>query len=353
MTRFTKLCAALAASTLIAGAASAQVNLSGETAGQGGVPGTVHAHLGEVAAANGIANVQIQFGQTLTNSVQNLAEGKTDIVSSPQLLPFLLANGRGPYSALGKEAGAELAANIRVLFTYSFGYTGLYAFDANGVKGWEDLKGRRVYNGPPRGAALVMGQQIIQFMGGGKEGTDYTGIQVNWEQDIKTITDGSAEAIVLPMTFPDRRVTAALASGNMTLFSQPKEIFESEAFQKYASTPGAAPLRIPVENMGYGSMADQVTIVSEDGLFRAVSTTGSEIVHKDMDEELAYQLTKAVIDSLDALKAKAPWGPNVGLGVLEVPDSGLCGLNPMKYHPGAVRAWEEAGYTVPDCAKPS
>jgi hypothetical protein len=30
----------------------------------------------------------------------------------------------------------------------------------------------------------------------------------------------------------------------------------------------------------------------------------------------------------------------------------MCGPSPVKYHPGAVRAWEEAGYTVPDCAKP-
>ena len=28
-----------------------------------------------------------------------------------------------------------------------------------------------------------------------------------------------------------------------------------------------------------------------------------------------------------------------------------CGPNPLKYHPGAVAAWEEAGYTIPDCAK--
>jgi len=104
--------------------------------------------------------------------------------------------------------------------------------------------------------------------------------------------------------------------------------------------------------MGYDNVADLVSVVSEDGVFRAVSTTGSEIVHMNMDEELAYKLTKAVISSMDALKAKAPWGPNVGLGVVSVPESGLCGLNPVKYHPGAVRAWEEAGYTIPDCAKP-
>ena len=66
----------------------------------------------------------------------------------------------------------------------------------------------------------------------------------------------------------------------------------------------------------------------------------------------AKALTKAHIDTLDQLKAKAPWGPTVGLGVTSVPESGLCGLGSLKYHAGAVAAWEEAGHEIPDCAKP-
>ena len=72
-----------------------------------------------------------------------------------------------------------------------------------------------------------------------------------------------------------------------------------------------------------------------------------------MDEELAYQLTKAVLNNLDAIKSKTPFLPQVSLGeVADTATTGMCGAMPLKYHPGAVRAWEEAGYTVPDCAKP-
>ena len=94
-------------------------------------------------------------------------------------------------------------------------------------------------------------------------------------------------------------------------------------------------------------------MVSEDDMFRGVATVGGEVVRKEMDEELAYQLTKAVLDNLDAIKAKTPFLPAVGLGVVEdTATTGMCGPMPLKYHPGAVRAWEEAGFTVPDCAKP-
>ena len=70
------------------------------------------AHLTEVAGTQGIANIQLADGQTLTNSIQNVAEGKTDIAGTPYILPFLLSKGRGPYSKLGAEKGAELASNL-------------------------------------------------------------------------------------------------------------------------------------------------------------------------------------------------------------------------------------------------
>ena len=50
----------------------------------------------------------MQEGQTLTNSVLNVAQGKTDIAPMPIILGFLLDKGRGPYSKQG-ENGAALA----------------------------------------------------------------------------------------------------------------------------------------------------------------------------------------------------------------------------------------------------
>ena len=76
------------------------------------------------------------------------------------------------------------------------------------------------------------------------------------------------------------------------------------------------------------------------------------MVNKSMDADLAYKLTKMHIDNLDQIKAKAPFAAYANYGVLDAKVSGMCGPNPVKYHPGAVRAWEEAGYTVPACAKP-
>lgn len=344
----TKFAGAVVASALIVSTANAAEILTAETTVPGGAPHLSIGHLAQVAGEAGIAELQVQSGQTLTNTVLNVAEGKTDVGSAPLVLPFLLKLGRGPYSAQG-EKGAELADNLRALYPYQFGAYTLFGFESSGITGWDQLEGKTIYNGPPRGGALTGSRQILQLVSGLKEGEGYKGLQVNWGQANKTILDGSADVNLLPATMPSDRVTTALAAGKVNVISTPKDIFESEAFQKFATTPGNAPIVIAVDEMGYG---DDVTVISEDGVFRGVNITGAEIVNKSMSDELAQALTEAYIQSMEQLKAKAPFAKNVGLAELDATKSGFCGANPLKYHPGAIKAWEAAGYTVPDCAKP-
>ncbi|MEX0287004.1 MAG: TAXI family TRAP transporter solute-binding subunit [Paracoccaceae bacterium] len=344
--RFT-LASIATAATFTASAALAQVNLSAETASPGGAVHLAPSHLTEIAAKEGIANIQLTDGQTLTNSVQNVAEGKTDIASVPYILPFLMNRGVGPYGALGAEAGAELASNLRAIYPYTLGVFFLFAYDAKGVGGWDDLKGRKIYNGPPRGGALTNARAIIQITAGLKEGDDYEGIQANWGQASQIISGGEPDAVVLPELFPSGRVSTVSAAGNMTAWSLPKDVWEGEAMQKYMKAPGSAPVIMDIATVK-AKLGDAWTFVSEDDKFRAMATVGGDVVNKDMDEELVYKLVSAYIATLDDLMAKAPFADSVSF---DNPMQGMCGANPVKYHKGAWRAWEDAGYTIEDCAK--
>ncbi|MEM6986869.1 MAG: TAXI family TRAP transporter solute-binding subunit [Pseudomonadota bacterium] len=336
---------------LPASAALAEVNLTSNTAGAGTAVGLTATALVEYAADRGIANIQLKDGQTGTNYVQALAEGKVDIVNGPFILPFLLARGAGPYAKLGKEKGAELGPNIQLLYPYTLSVFSLYAYDAKGIKGWGDLKGRKVLNGPPRGAATTNSRALIQLFGGAKAETDYESVTVNWNQAASAVIDGTADVAAIPLMFPGPRVTRASAAGAMTLFSLPKDTFESEKAQKLLNKPGSVAYTIPLAQ-AQASMGDNWTVVSEDDTFRGMAVTGGDFVNKSMDEEIAYQLTKAHIENLDTHKQLAPFMATLNFGVLDPKVAGLCGPNPVKFHAGAVRAWEEAGHTVADCAKP-
>lgn len=337
---------AAAGATLFATSVFAQANLTAETASPGGATYLSPAHMTEIAGTKGIANIQLADGQTLTNSLQNVAEGKTDIAATPYILPFLMSRGVGPYGSLGKEKGAELTSNLRAINPFTLGIFFLFAYDAKGIGGWDDLEGRKIYNGPPRGGALTNARSMIQIVAGLKDGEGYEGIQTNWGQSTTLISSGEPDAIVLPELFPGSRLTTVTAAGKMTGWSMPKAAYESEAMQKYMKAPGSAPFTMSIADL-QETMGGDWTFISEDDTFRAFATIGGNVVHKDMDDQLVYDLVSAYIATLDDLKAKAPFGETVAF---DEPMQGMCGANPVKYHPAAARAWREAGFELDDCA---
>ncbi|WP_158971144.1 TAXI family TRAP transporter solute-binding subunit [Chachezhania sediminis] len=352
MTRslFAAVFAAVAASSItISGAATAAENLTAYTSAPGVAVHLSIAHLAEVASERDIADIQITLGQTGADATQAVAEGRIDIGICPFILPFLMSKGLGPYAAMGPDKGAELASNLRILYPYSFGVYVLYAYDTVGLQGWDDLQGRRILNGPPRGGATAEARALIQVMTGLEEGKGYEGIQSDWSQMVTTITEGTSDAALLPEFIPSDRPLQALSAGKMTFWSIPRDKWESETMQRLLSAPGSAPVEFTMEQMQ--TLGDNATIVSDDDIFRMRGSVGGNCVNAAMDEDLAYQLTKAHIETLDEIYAKAPYARNVGFEELDARKSGMCGPNPVTYHPGAVRAWEEAGYTVPDCAK--
>lgn len=260
-----------------------------------------------------------------------------------------MERGVGPFADLGAERGKELAGGLRVLYPYSFGAYTLYGYDSVGVSGWDDLAGRRILDGPPRGAATNEARSLIQVMTGLEAETGFTAIESDWSQMTTTITEGSVDVALLPEYIPSDRPLQALSAGRMNFYSIPIAQFESEEVQRVLTSPGSAPFVLSAEQMA--ALGENANVVSEDGAFRTRGSVGGNCVNAAMDEEIAYALTRAHIETIEQLYAKALYARNIGLEDLDPVASGMCGLNPVRYHPGAVRAWEEAGYDVPDCAK--
>lgn len=329
-------------------AADAQT-MTAEGSNPGSTPLTTIMTLAELGSANGIADFQVQDGQTLTDLLVNVARGTTDVAPVPLIAPFMLSRGAGPYASIGAEEGSELIGQVSALFTVSFGAMSLYSYDSSSVSGWDSLEGKRIINGPPSGGALANARAMIQIIAGLEDGKGYEGVQSNWGQMSQFIADGSGDGVVLPIYFPDDRITQATAAGAMTLYSVPKDAYDSEAFQKYLASPGTVGFELPLSEM---PQQEGLTIVSEDDTWRSPVTAGAVVVNSAMDFDTAKALTSLVLENLDAFIAKAPYMRLALLGKIDAAETGMCGPNPIKYHPGAVAAWEEAGYTVPDCAKP-
>ncbi len=351
MIRNSLIAAVLAVSPL---AAQAQATLTAETTTPGSTPHYIDTTLAAVLESAGVATMQITEGATLTNSVQAVAEGRLDMAPAPLILPFLMSRGIGPYSGLGPEKGAELAENIRVLFFNAGSAQMLGYFNSNPVEDIRNLEGLRIWNGPPRGAALTSGRAMIQLLSGLKDGEGYEGIQTPWPDTVSSITGGEADAWTIPEGLPSGRQIAIAAAGGITIYDVPSDLLNSELGQQIVAAPGHAPYSVPVEEVRKAYAGNDITIVTDDDTFDSFATAFGQIVPAGFDEELAYQVTKAFLAGEERFKTSSPRGPylNMTFGDIDGVSQGACGAVQVKMHPGAIRAFEEAGHTVADCLRP-
>lgn len=345
-----RLLLAGAATLLIAGGAHAQtVTLSMTSASPGGATDVSAKNLAEIASAAKIATIQVQGGRVLTKTMQQVAQGKTDISAGAFVLNSLMARGLGPYSGLGKEKGKELAGNLRLLYPYHLAQFYLIAFQSTGIDSYDKLRGKTIHNGPPRGGALSTARAVIRLTAGLAEKKDYVGKQIAWGQANSIFLDRSVDATVRPGTNPAAYMPVYMAAGKINIVSVPKAKFEGKVWQKFVNSPGNVPAVFPVSDMAhYGPNA---RIISDDDMFRTVANGGGDMVHKNMDKKMAKALTAAFIKSVPDLLKKVPFAKGQLYGTIDDKKMGICNAG-VKFHPGAVEAWQEAGHTVAACAIP-
>ena len=262
-----------AAALIMAGSANAQnVTLSMSAATPGGTTDIAAKNLAELAATAKIATIQVQVGKTLTKTMRDVAEGKSDLTSGAMILQFLMSRGLGPYSGLGKEKGKELSENLRMLYPYHLASIYLVAYQSTGIDSFDKLKGKTIPNGPPRGGALIAARQVIRLTAGLSDGKGYTGKQIAWGQANSIFLDRSVDAAVRPGTNPAEWMPIYAAAGKINLVSVPKAKYESPAWQKYLNAPGNAPAFFPVKDLQH--YGPDVRIISDDDMFRTVANTG-------------------------------------------------------------------------------
>jgi TRAP-type uncharacterized transport system substrate-binding protein len=273
---------------------------------------------------------------------------------APLILPFLLSRGIGPYSGVGAEKGAELAANIRVIFFHAGSHQIFAHYNSAALPDIRNLDGLRIWNGPPRGAALTSGRAMVQLLAGLKDGEGYEGIQSPWPDTISTITGGGADAWTSPDGLPSGRQIQIAAAGGTTLYDVPSDLLASKLGQQIVAAPGHAPFSMPVEDYRAAYAGNDITIVTDDDTFDSYVTAFGQIVPAGMDEQLVFDIVTAFLAGQERFEAGSPIGPNLALtfGDVNGTSQGACGAVQVKMHPGANRAYEAAGHAVADCLRP-
>jgi len=260
------------------------------------------------------AKVEQSGGGVQNNKL--VSDGDTELGISVGPLSIQALQGTGPFAKTGK------LPNIRLLVNrFSIGVLQFAALESSGLKTVCDLKGKRVALGPEGGGGIPAAMAAFEACGFTIK--DVTVSYMSYEQGKDDLVDGNLDAFLsyAAVPVPALKALEATPVAKWRLLPLPEE----KAAQIEKDIPGY--IRYVVPAAAYGRPADIVTIGAPNIL----------IVNKDLDEKLAYEITKVTVGRLEEFRKIEPTHREMTKENAAKPFPGL------SFHPGAIRYYKEAG----------
>lgn len=190
------------------------------------------------------------------------------------------------------------------------------------VQSLDDLKGKRIGMGQPGGVSMLDADAMMKTLGLTPD-TDFKPFRIRLGGMADGLADGNLDAALWNGSFPLPPVVKLTAAREVQLIPIPEEFFDTLR----AEYPPYFRLSIPA------------------GLYKGVDTetptfglANGMVLSKDVPEDIVYEMTKAIFENLDSLKAVHP-----ALGRISK-DSVLNGFG-APLHPGALKYYREIGVT--------
>ncbi len=320
---------------LSAGAAQAQTFLKMSSL-QAGSPGyTISTAIINIVQKNTDLKIQLSAGETQTRAMLQGARGKLDIMMSTPFAVFWMKKKVAMYKKV-KDA-PEMAARLRNILSFPLGTIYVVTKADSGIETFKDLKGKRVFMGPPGGGAYNIAKAMIVSSGGLKDGEDFTSARLDWRSGSQAFQDGNVAAYLGAGTVPNPLVEQFALGGNLRFLSMPESAFEHPAAKGLISLPGF--VRASIDAAGYKGKVVNKEPVNSIAMWAAITS------HTGVAADHVHKITKAVLDNLKDLHATAPWLKSI------TRDTVLAQMN-LPLHAGAYRAYKEAGLKIPAALVP-
>lgn len=199
----------------------------------------------------------------------------------------------------------------------------VYTLKEGSIKSYADLKGKKIAVGP---AGSVAGDAMKTIMDayGYEINVDWTPEYLAHGDGAESLVDGNVDAVCIMSTLPASPVATAAASKELRLLDLDQEQYD----KIMAECPYYLPASIPA-NVYNGQ---------DEGVERSFGSASILVSGRDISEDEAYQIVKALYENNDQLVAAYPqcseWS-------VENATRGLEGLLDM--HPGAIKYLKEVG----------
>ncbi|HEX7043060.1 MAG TPA: TAXI family TRAP transporter solute-binding subunit [Burkholderiales bacterium] len=323
--------ASFAVATLLgAGAASAE-NFRLSTLGPGTSPYVVMTTFANIVNDK-VPGAQVQVNATgaATRHVVETAMGRSEFaMMSPSMVP-MMQNNVGPYKRVPQAP--ELIKELRLVLNFPLGYYHIITFADSGITRLKQIKGKRVFLGPPGGAGTLIAARLIKGLTGYEAGKDYDTADLGWDAAAQSFQDGHIDVYVNPTLAPSPVIQQIAMLKRIRLLGMPDPLPPNEDLHELINRPGGQVGTIPAGVYGEGQ------VNQED--VRTIMSIGGIVTRANIPEETIYRMTKAFWENLDSRKGRVPVLKNIAL------ENALQEAN-LPLHPGALRYYREVGLEIP------
>lgn len=274
---------------------------------------------------------QITTGRPITRQILDAANNEIELWTSASSVNHFMQTGSNMYAEM--PDAPELFKNVRMLLNYPLGAYHIVTWADSGIESLEDIRGKRVFLGPPAGAAAVVAGQLVDGATGYVAGEDFTWVQLDWVSGIQAFQDRQVDVHFSPTSIPSPDMVQLATMGRIRLLGVPDGRLDTDGVRAATSIPGRVVVQIPPDIYGENQVNEEPV--------NTVQTMVGIGTNRFMDEERAYQITRLVFESVDRLAEEAQW-----MRVIS-PENALSEMN-APLHMGAYRYYREMGIEVPD-----
>lgn len=288
------------------------------TGGMGGVYFVMGGGIASIISKYGVAEATAEVTAASVDNCKLVAARKADI-------GFIMGDvGYDAYAGKGKFQGKPLP--LRTLCVVYPNLMHVVTVQGKGIKKVSDLKGKRVSTGAPGSGTEVKAFRVLEAAG------------INHEKDIKKDRLGASES------------AGALKDGKIDAYFWDGGVPTSSVLD-LAASPGTKmalidhtdliPKMIQMNGPVYYKSVIPKNVYTGIDYDTGVAAVGNLLmVHKDMDEALAYNVLKAMFDHLPELVA-------IHKEALHIKVKDAAGNKAVPYHRAAQRFFKEKGMSVP------
>lgn len=249
-----------------------------------------------------------ETGASVQN-VQGLVAGNYDIAFSL---------GDTASDAVKGENSFQAKQDVVALTRLYNNYTQVAVRTSAGINSIADLKGKKVSTGSPNSGTEVIARRLLEAAGL-DPAKDVTAQRLGLPESVDAMKAGTIDALVWSGGLPTGGITDLTTSLGKNVKLLPIAELLPKMQQKY----GAIYTQAPIPAATYKQPAEVATIIVPNVL----------LIRKDMKDELAEQLTKAIYDNMGALVAVNAAAKGITLDNADKTD-------PVPLHPGAKKALE-------------